>query len=77
MADVLALLMLALIVMAGISALSFITRARRRVEAARRRDVPRRLQEDLRDTDAYIGRVEQALSQEDLDGIESRRKQEP
>ncbi len=77
MADVLALLIVAVVVMAGASALSFIARVRRRRAAELRRDAPRRLREDLRDTDAYIKQVSKALSEDDLDSIESRRKEGP
>lgn len=77
MADVLLLLVAAVIVIAGAGGLVLTVRASRRRAAQIRRDAPRRLMKDLRDTDGYIEQVGNALSQEDLDSLESKRKQEP
>ncbi len=76
MGDVLALLLVAFLTLAGLVALSLITRTTRRHAELFRRDTLRRLREDLRDTDEYIDKVRNALSQDDLDSIDDNRKQE-
>lgn len=77
MADVLALLAVAVIVMGGGVALMAVTRTTRRRAAEARRDKPRRLSADLRDTDKYIDHVNNALSEDDLDSLENNRKRNP
>jgi hypothetical protein len=76
-ADVLLLLAGAVIVMTGAGGLMLITRTARRRAALARRDAPGRLRQDLRDAGAWIEQIENALSEDDLDSIETKRKREP
>jgi len=75
MADVLALLAAAVLVMAGGVTVALIARSGRRRNAQIRRDAPRRLREDLRQADDYIREINDALSEGDLDGLEEKRNE--
>ena len=75
MADVLALLAAAVLVMAGGVAVALIARSGRRRNAQIRRDAPRRLREDLRQADDYIREINDALSEDDLDSLKEKRNE--
>lgn len=75
MADVLLLLLAAVLVMGGGVAVALTVRSGSRRNAQIRGDAPRRLRQDLRATDNYINRINEALSEEDLDSIDIRRNE--
>jgi hypothetical protein len=76
-ADVVLLFIAAVLVLGGAAVIAAIVRAGRRGQALRERDRPRRLRADLRATDEYISRINDALSDDDLDSLERQRDGEP
>jgi len=75
MTDVVLLFVAAVLVLGGGVVTAAVVRAGRRRRALEERGRPRRLRADLRATDDYIRRVNEALSEDDLDSME--RKREP
>ena len=76
MTDVLLLFAAALIVIGGGGMVALTVRASRRKAAECRREAPRRLMNDLQETDDYIEQVGNALSEDDLDSLETQREKE-
>ena len=77
MADAVLLFVAAVLVMGTSLGLAVIIGHGRRERARLRRDAPRQLRADLKATDDYIGRINDALSEEDLDSLDRQRNEEP
>ena len=75
MTDVLLLFAAALLVLGGAVVTAIVVRAGWCGRALEERDRPRRLRADLRATDDYIGRVNEALSEDDLDSLDRQRNE--
>ena len=75
MADVLALLLAAVLVMVGGVTAVLVARSGRRRNEQIRRDAPRRLRAELRQADDYLQKINDALSEDDLDGLEEKRNE--
>jgi hypothetical protein len=74
MGDVLILFAAALLTLGGAVTAALTVRSGRRRRALAGRDRPRRLQQELRDLDDYIRRVNQATADEQIDRLEQERK---
>jgi hypothetical protein len=73
MADLIAGFIGFLVILAGLTTIVIMVRSRQQRNALARRNAPQRARKKLRDLDALIDRINQAKTDDELDGLEEQK----